>query len=111
VTSRASAGSKVTFNIKMQNDATVGDTVAVLGCGKATGFKVACGSGGAQITRTVLSGNYTVILAPAGEKDLALTVAVSRTATSGKHLTCPVKATSTGDPANTDTVKATVKVR
>jgi Tol biopolymer transport system component len=104
-------GAASTFNLRLQNDGSVDDTLALTGCAKSKGFAVAYRSGGADVTTAVTTGAYrTGALAPDDIKSVDLTVTVAPTAKVNALQTCSMALVSQSDAPKVDAVATQIKV-
>jgi hypothetical protein len=105
---KALKGSTSTFGIQIQNDGSVSDAFAVVGCAKKAGFTVTYTAGGSNVTSSVTGGTYrTSAIAPDDSSTISLAIKLSKKAKGS--IACPVTVTSGSDAAKIDQVKATVK--
>jgi alpha-N-arabinofuranosidase len=106
------AGGNGTFLIKTQNGGSATDSFTIKGSASAGAFGVkyySGASGGTNITTAVTAGTYKYSnVPPGGSQILRLVVTVARKTAVGTNLGLLVTATSTSNPARSDTVKASV---
>jgi hypothetical protein len=113
VTGMAVAGNSATFDIKVQNDGTTDDSMTLVGCSRSPGFVVTYfTTTGSNITANVIAGTQsTGSLHSGGAYRFTLRIKAKLIAASGAEKPCKVTATSVGDGAKQDVVKATLIVR
>jgi len=107
----ATAGTKVTFSIKIQNDGTgAKDKFKVHATGAAaTGYTIVCKKGTTNITTAVVNGTYTTgKIAVGASITIKCSVTIGSTATHGSHVDRLITLTSFNDAAQKDAVKLTV---
>lgn len=105
---KAAKGSRVSFNIQIENDGSVSDRFNVIGCAKSAGYSVAYTVGNNNVTSLITTtGYHPAAIGPGDSKTIGLTIKLSKKATKSK--VCTVTATSDTDLTKVDQVKATVK--
>jgi uncharacterized delta-60 repeat protein len=106
---RAKAGRTAQLGLRLQNDGTGQDSLAVAGCGSLSGFAVKYFTGGTDVTQQVIAGTYTAGPLQIGSSS-ALTMSVNiRRKAVGKTYSCKITTTSTTATAEADAVVAKVK--
>ncbi len=112
VTGKVLPGATAIFNVTVQNDGLVADTIQLHGAAKLAGFTVKYFAGTTNITTPVTSGAYaTASLAPAGTALIQIRITASKTAKIGAVYNDLLTASSVADPTKADAVKAVVKVK
>lgn len=105
------ARATATYNLNIQNDGSLTDPIGVKGCASAGGFTVTYMVGSYNVTSRVVAGTYlTTSLATGASKALTVRITANPGTATGATLTCPMTATSVGDPTRTDVVDATATV-
>ena len=109
-TAKAKIGTAVTFTYAVQNEGTAPDAYAVTGCKDSGGFTLAYTAGGTDVSADVEAGTYRLgSVDVASAASLQVTISATASAVAGTAKTCKISATSQGDPASVDVVKAKVK--
>lgn len=105
------AGGTSTFTVRIQNDGSLGDRVAVLGLNSSSSFKVTYFSGTTDVTSQVMAGTYrTARLASGARADLQVVIKAKRSAVVGARVTVDVMVASVASPTSAnDAVKAKVR--
>jgi len=113
ILAKAKRGKTVTFDIRVQNDASNIDSFKIKGTGQLAGFTVrylAGTRGTTDITNAVIHGTYTLRNLGAGaSRSLRLVVTVKRGTAVGTTKTWSLVARSTHDSTRLDTAKAKTK--
>jgi hypothetical protein len=101
-----SAGRRLTWQISVQNDASVSDRIRLAGARSAHGFTVKYISAtGIDVTKQVVGGKFrTPQLGAGASYRLKVVVTVTRNATRMQPLTAQLEASSVRTPARTDEV-------
>lgn len=111
---RATRGETKVFRIDLENEGADPDAFTVQGPGDARGFRVRYYEqilGGPDTTERVVDGTYETPGIPSGgTRTLWLRIRVKRPAKPDSKRSWRVLATSVGDPARRDAVKAQIKV-
>ena len=105
------AGTKVTFSIKIQNDGTgAKDKFKVHATGATvTGYTFVCKKGTTNITTAVLNGTYTTgKIAVGASITIKCSVTIGSSAAHGSHVDRLITLTSFNDAGQQDAVKLTV---
>jgi len=112
VTSKILPGATAIFNVTIQNDGKVSDTIQLHGAGKIKGFTVKYFAGTTNVTSLVVGGAYTTgVLPVAGTSSLQIRVKAASTARVGAVFNDLLTASSVADPTKADAVKAVTKVK
>jgi hypothetical protein len=100
-----------TFYVRVHNDGTVTNTIAVHGTNARRGSRVRYFAGTNDISTAMKSAKgWRVRLKPAASKRIEVRIRILRTAAYDSRKSARVTATWTGDGTRTDTVKAVVNV-
>lgn len=98
------------FVVRVRNEASVTDSIRIKGPGNSPGFTVRYSNGPTNVTAQVVAGTFTYNgMAPTAARSLTVKVTVTPNAPLNTTRNVLVRATSVGDTAEKDAVKASVK--
>ena len=111
-TLKALPGKTALFNLKIENDGTQADWLALSGPSSVSGFRASYRDGASIVTSQVAAGTYsTGTLAPGASVTISIAVKVPKNAKPRTGASFLLTATSQADPARKDAVKATAKAK
>jgi uncharacterized delta-60 repeat protein len=110
VMAKTKRGHTAQFNLRVQNDGTGTDSLAVKGCASSKGFTVTYLQGATDVTGAVTSGTYSVgPLGLSAAGTFSLSIKVAKRLPIGRIKSCSVSATSQTASTEKDVVEAKIK--